>query len=121
MHQLNFPKLNKVSHEPIKIISVFFFQIAYFTALFPYVVLTILLIRGVTLPGAAKGLTYYLKPDLSRLLDGRVSSRFHILYLPFFSSGGGGDEKLQTTTSARFILGFRPQGKILLHGLIINH
>ncbi|XP_072027464.1 sodium- and chloride-dependent GABA transporter 2-like [Amphiura filiformis] len=47
-------------------------KIAYFTALFPYVVLTILLIRGVTLPGASKGLIYYLKPDLSRLTDGRV-------------------------------------------------
>ena len=50
----------------------FHVQIAYFTALFPYLVLTILMIRGVTLPGAGEGLIYYLKPDLSRLSDGRV-------------------------------------------------
>lgn len=47
-------------------------KIAYFTALFPYLVLTILLIRGVTLPGASDGLVYYLKPNMSRLADGRV-------------------------------------------------
>jgi SNF family Na+-dependent transporter len=28
--------------------------------------------RGVTLDGAAQGLVYYMKPDLSRLTDSRV-------------------------------------------------
>ncbi|XP_075875947.1 sodium- and chloride-dependent GABA transporter 3-like [Nelusetta ayraudi] len=42
-------------------------KVAYFTATFPYVMLLILLIRGVTLPGAADGIYYYLYPDLSRL------------------------------------------------------
>ncbi|XP_071347927.1 sodium- and chloride-dependent GABA transporter 3-like [Trachinotus anak] len=42
-------------------------KVAYFTATFPYVMLTILLIRGLTLPGAWQGVYYYLYPDLNRL------------------------------------------------------
>ena len=47
-------------------------QVVYFTATFPYVVLTILLVRGVTLEGATDGIIFYLKPDLERLLDSQV-------------------------------------------------
>jgi NSS family neurotransmitter:Na+ symporter len=36
------------------------------------VLLLVLAIRAVTLPGAAEGLTYYLKPDFSRLFDRTV-------------------------------------------------
>jgi SNF family Na+-dependent transporter len=39
------------------------------TALFPYFVLTILLVRAVTLPGAADGLLFYVTPDFERLKD----------------------------------------------------
>ncbi|XP_029787107.1 sodium- and chloride-dependent creatine transporter 1-like [Suricata suricatta] len=42
-------------------------QIVYFTATFPYVVLVVLLVRGVLLPGALDGIIYYLKPDWSKL------------------------------------------------------
>ncbi|KAM9728984.1 sodium- and chloride-dependent GABA transporter 2-like [Menidia menidia] len=45
---------------------------AYFTATFPYLMLFILLIRGVTLPGAIDGIIYYLYPDISRLSDPQV-------------------------------------------------
>ncbi|XP_041657073.1 sodium- and chloride-dependent betaine transporter-like [Cheilinus undulatus] len=45
---------------------------AYFTATFPYVMLFILLIRGITLPGARDGIIYYLYPDVSRLADPQV-------------------------------------------------
>ena len=47
-------------------------KIAYVTATFPYLLLTILLVRGATLEGAAQGIKYYLKPDLSRLLTSQV-------------------------------------------------
>ena len=47
-------------------------KVVYFTALFPYLMLSILLIRGATLPGAAKGIEFYVKPDFARLADARV-------------------------------------------------
>ncbi|XP_013390653.1 sodium- and chloride-dependent glycine transporter 1-like [Lingula anatina] len=46
----------------------------YFTALFPHVILAILLVRGVLLEGSAEGIKYYLTPDFNRLLDSEVWS-----------------------------------------------
>ncbi|XP_070554247.1 sodium-dependent proline transporter-like [Ptychodera flava] len=47
-------------------------KVVYFTAVFPYIVLTILLIRGVMLPGAGKGLEFYLKPRWELLANPTV-------------------------------------------------
>ena len=44
----------------------------YFTALFPYVLLFILLLRGLTLPGAGAGIVYYLKPNFTSLFVAKV-------------------------------------------------
>ena len=43
-------------------------KVAYFTAIFPYVVLITLLIRGVTLDGAIDGIIYFIKPQWEKLL-----------------------------------------------------
>lgn len=48
-------------------------QVVYFTATFPYVVLTILFIRGITLDGAVSGIKYYLTPQWEKILDAKVS------------------------------------------------
>ncbi|XP_021164417.2 sodium- and chloride-dependent GABA transporter 2 isoform X1 [Fundulus heteroclitus] len=47
-------------------------KVVYFTATFPYIMLVILLIRGLSLPGALDGVVFYLLPDPSRLADPQV-------------------------------------------------
>ncbi|KAI4815660.1 hypothetical protein KUCAC02_005797 [Chaenocephalus aceratus] len=50
----------------------FWEYVVYLTATFPYVMLVILLIRGLTLPGAKQGIIFYLLPEPSRLADPQV-------------------------------------------------
>jgi len=47
-------------------------KVVYFTAICPYVILLILIVRGCTLPGAANGIIFYLKPNLTKLLETEV-------------------------------------------------
>jgi solute carrier family 6 dopamine transporter-like protein 3 len=49
------------------------FQVVWFTALFPYAVLLILLVRGITLPGSADGIRYYLSPNFSSITNAEVN------------------------------------------------
>lgn len=44
-------------------------KIVYFTATFPYFILTALLVRGLTLPGAMDGVWFYLTPTWETLLS----------------------------------------------------
>lgn len=48
-------------------------QVVWVTATLPYIVLIILLIRGATLPGAWRGVVFYLKPQWGKLLETSVS------------------------------------------------
>ncbi|KAK0149530.1 Sodium- and chloride-dependent GABA transporter 2 [Merluccius polli] len=67
------PDLNPIEHlwdvveREIRIMDV-----VYLTATFPYLMLFVLLVRGATLPGAAQGIVYYLKPNTTRLADPEV-------------------------------------------------
>ena len=65
-------------------------QVVYFTALFPFVILIILLIRGVTLSGASEGIRFYIIPDVDRLsdIDVWVQAAVQIFYSLGISSGG---------------------------------
>ncbi|XP_052235205.1 sodium- and chloride-dependent glycine transporter 1-like [Dreissena polymorpha] len=65
-------------------------KIVYVTAIFPYVLLTALLVRGLTLEGAQEGIRFYLTPNMSKLADAEVWSdaAVQIFYSLSVSSGG---------------------------------
>lgn len=44
-------------------------KVLHFTVLFPYVLLSLFLVRGLTLPGSFHGIVTYLHPDFSKLLS----------------------------------------------------
>ena len=62
-----------------------FSQVAYFTALFPYIVLFTLLVKGLTLPGAYEGISFFFTPKWNELLTIKVW--YSALNQLFFSLG----------------------------------
>lgn len=50
-------------------------QVVYFTALFPYVILIVLLINNVQLPGASDGISFFIVPEWDKLLSVEVRPR----------------------------------------------
>lgn len=67
---------------PLSIFSPPVPQAAFVTATFPYVMLLVLLVRGVSLPGALDGIIYYLYPDLYRLTDPQVRLLLATVFQP---------------------------------------
>lgn len=53
---------------------------SYFLALFPYVVIGILLIRALTLEGAWNGIIYFIKPRWEKILEPSVSDYILVIY-----------------------------------------
>ncbi|XP_036369370.1 sodium- and chloride-dependent glycine transporter 2-like isoform X2 [Octopus sinensis] len=47
-------------------------KVAYFTSLFPYILLACLIGKGATLEGSSDGIYYYLRPDVSKLKNAQV-------------------------------------------------
>ncbi|KAG5837196.1 hypothetical protein ANANG_G00236720 [Anguilla anguilla] len=64
-------------------------KVVYFTATFPYLMLLVLLIRGLTLPGALQGVLFYLYPDPTRLTDPQVWMEAVSQIFSSYSLGGG--------------------------------
>ncbi|XP_064608096.1 sodium- and chloride-dependent creatine transporter 1-like [Liolophura sinensis] len=62
-------------------------KISYVTVISPYILLVVLLIRGATLPGAGKGIHFYLSPEWSKL--GVVKVWVEAGIQVFFSYGVG--------------------------------
>ena len=72
----------------LKAISVL--QAVIFTTIFSYGILTVLLIRGVTLPGAGDGLLFYLRPRWEKLGHLQVWGEASAQVFASLSLGGGG-------------------------------
>ena len=78
----------------------------YVVTIFPYVMLTVLLIRGCTLEGASLGIEFYLNPDFDRLTDGTASDSLYISFARQASS---------------FPLQIMPQSDLVFARQILSH
>ncbi|KAK2155964.1 hypothetical protein LSH36_225g01061 [Paralvinella palmiformis] len=65
-------------------------KVVYFTATFPYLVLLVLLVRGLTLPGSMNGIMYYLTPQWHRLASAKVWGDAAVQIFFSLSPGWGG-------------------------------
>ncbi|MBN2030660.1 sodium-dependent transporter [bacterium] len=101
-------------------------KVIYVTVPLPMILLTILLIRGLTLPGAMDGIRYYLTPDFSMLRNPSIWLRaygqiFFSLSLAFgvmIAYGSFLDRKSEITNSA-FITGLANCGTSFFAGFAV--
>lgn len=68
----------------MKIFCHMYCQVVYFTATFPYVLLVVLLVRGVTLEGYKEGIKFYIIPEWERLRDPKVRPKSAHSYLDIY-------------------------------------
>ncbi|KAG9351718.1 hypothetical protein JZ751_022969 [Albula glossodonta] len=81
-------------------------KVVYFTAIFPYVMLLVLLVRGLTLPGALDGIGFYLYPDPSHLADPQVWMEAGGQILFSYSVGSGDCWLCLLNSGTSFVAGF---------------
>lgn len=75
-------------------------KVVWLTTTFPYVMLLILFVRGVTLPGAWEGIKYYIYPDLSKLTHYNIWADAAVQI--FFSLGPGFGSVITMSSFNRF-------------------
>ena len=51
-------------------------KVVYFTALFPYIVMTIFFIRGITLKGAGAGLSHMFSPKVNHRVNRKKIQKY---------------------------------------------
>ncbi len=57
------------------------FQVVYFTATVPYLLLSVFLVRSVTLPGAWEGLRFFLEPRWDKMAEPKVRVQTFVILL----------------------------------------